>query len=619
VRKAQVSAAVLAVRGGIPTDQGENLDQRLLDRAAQLRQRLLSSPNPEFEKSLREVYGALAVSQWVQAMESNKKPNLAADIRSSLKEWSADMPKDLRTLLAGSSEKLTDKELVASGWGKYCRELTPPLPGDEPQAAGLMPHPDTAKLDELLKSLQNSWSQKVLPEQEAAQAHFLAGQVYAQLTLAQYEGIKEPSRPETGQTPAAGNSVRPAGQAPAAQAAAPAPEPDLAPAVEFSPRNVYAKAAPAVVLILCASPEGSGELGSGSLLDSSGRILTNAHVVIRDSTRQPWPVVRVYFKPQKMTGDPKKDLIDPVEADVLAWDNSLDLALIKVKQAPARYATLSLGDPDQVVVGDRVAAIGHPEQGGLWTLTTGVVSTVVASLGGVKGKTGFQTDASINRGNSGGPLVDASGHIVGVNTLMSRKAADGLAITGVNYAVRADVAKAWLEEKIGLRLAYAQTAAATPQPAQTQTVSAEPARAAVENAPAAHPAAPASGKAVRPVPAELPMPQAQAVSAAAAKPAQPAAPARQPISIEPPRAGRAGLPEPPAAMRNDIRPPAAVRPASVQPSAAAARAPAAASKRETVTESRPYDRDQLIAEEIREMEDMEKEMHEEVIKRARKP
>ncbi|MEK7384736.1 MAG: serine protease, partial [Elusimicrobiota bacterium] len=107
-----------------------------------------------------------------------------------------------------------------------------------------------------------------------------------------------------------------------------------------------------------------------------------------------------------------------------------------------------------------VATIGHPEQGGLWTLTTGVVSTLLADMGGVKGKDVFQTDTSINRGNSGGPLLAASGRIIGVNTMMSRKAADGLAITSVNFAVRADVARRWMAGQ-GLKLAYGGASAVT--------------------------------------------------------------------------------------------------------------------------------------------------------------
>ncbi|OGR49959.1 MAG: hypothetical protein A2X40_06090 [Elusimicrobia bacterium GWC2_65_9] len=233
---------------------------------------------------------------------------------------------------------------------------------------------------------------------------------------------------------------------------------------------MYQKTSKSVVLLLCASNEGSGELGTGSVVDASRRrILTNAHVVIRDSTRQPWPTIRVYFKPAKLTGDPKHDLADPIEGKVVAWNPGLDLALVEVPSLPGGTPALALDDPRNVSVGDRVAAIGHPEQGGLWTLTTGVVSTLVADMGGVKGKDVFQTDASINRGNSGGPLLDAAGRIVGVNTLMSRKAADGLAITSVNFSVRSDVARRWMQAQ-GLKLAYGGSAPAAPTAAARAAV-----------------------------------------------------------------------------------------------------------------------------------------------------
>ncbi|MBI4677974.1 MAG: trypsin-like peptidase domain-containing protein [Elusimicrobia bacterium] len=221
------------------------------------------------------------------------------------------------------------------------------------------------------------------------------------------------------------------------------------------------------MLIICAAEDGNGELGSGSFIDASGGVLTNAHVVIRDSTRKPWPNIRVYLKPAKLTGDNTVDLSSPVNAEVSSYDSALDLALLKLDRAPADVSPLELADPESVEIGDKVAAIGHPEQGGLWTLTTGVVSSLIADIGNVKGKSVFQTDASINRGNSGGPLLNSSGDIVGVNTLMSRKAADGLAITSVNFAVKADVARRWMA-KSGTKVAFAapppagQSAAAPP-------------------------------------------------------------------------------------------------------------------------------------------------------------
>ena len=246
-------------------------------------------------------------------------------------------------------------------------------------------------------------------------------------------------------------------------AAAPAAAAAPAPAVKtLSAKEIYQKSSPSVVLILAAeSGSGAGELGTGSIIEG-GRVLTNAHVVVNDKTGRPYAAVRVYLKPEKVSGDSKRDLHDPIEAKVARFDRGLDLAILE-PASRLRAAPLTLGDDSAVEPGDPVVAIGHPEQGGLWTLTQGVVSTVVADLGGVAGKNAFQTDASINRGNSGGPLIDRSGAIIGVNTSMARKAADGLTITSVNFSVRSSVAKRWLGDSSAP--AAAAPAASEPAPA----------------------------------------------------------------------------------------------------------------------------------------------------------
>lgn len=248
-----------------------------------------------------------------------------------------------------------------------------------------------------------------------AQTQFEAGQKYEKVAVV----VSKPDRAE----------------------AAPAPAAPAVPAL--SAKEIYQKDAPSVVLILAGRPSGQGELGTGSVIDEQGRVLTNAHVIVDDKTGQPYPSIRVYMKPAKITGDPKEDLVDPITAKVTRYDRALDLALLQLDRVP-HVAALKLGDDAGVETGDPVVAIGHPEQGGLWTLTQGVVSTVLANLGGVPGKDAFQTDASINRGNSGGPLIDRTGTIIGINTSMARKAADGLTITSVNFSIKSSVARRWL-------------------------------------------------------------------------------------------------------------------------------------------------------------------------------
>ena len=213
---------------------------------------------------------------------------------------------------------------------------------------------------------------------------------------------------------------------------------------EISAREIYQRVGPGVVLIMAVGQGGSGELGTGSIIDEQGHVLTNAHVVVRSDAGEPYASIRVYLKPAKLTGDPQTDLTNPLAAKVVTWDRALDLALLQIEGSPGRLTVVPFGDAAAVQAGDPVVAIGHPEQGGLWTLTQGVVSTVVANLGGVQGKNVFQTDASINRGNSGGPLLDGHGAMIGVNTSMARQAKDGLTITSVNFSIQSDVVKGWL-------------------------------------------------------------------------------------------------------------------------------------------------------------------------------
>lgn len=242
-------------------------------------------------------------------------------------------------------------------------------------------------------------------------------------------------------------------------------------APQLSPKDIYQRDSPAVVVIIASGKEGgAGELGTGTIIDGGSRVLTNAHVVIDDATGQPYGRVRFYLKPARLTGDPKADLTEPHEARVAKYDRALDLAVLEPVEPLDHPPTIELGDSSAVTPGDRVVAIGHPEQGGLWTLTTGVVSTVIADLGGVAGKNAFQTDASINRGNSGGPLIDRAGRQIGVNTSMARKAPDGLTITSVNFAIRSDVVKRWLGEEAPSVAAQADDSAPS-KPAASGTLS----------------------------------------------------------------------------------------------------------------------------------------------------
>lgn len=224
----------------------------------------------------------------------------------------------------------------------------------------------------------------------------------------------------------------------------------------LKPKEIYKKAGPAVVLLLGSDDGRTGNGGTGSIITAEGKIVTNAHVVISEASGRPYKTLYAFLKPPKLSGDNKRDLVNRYKLKCMAWSpaEQLDLALCQIQNPPPNLPIIKFADPDKVDIGDEVVAIGHPEQGGLWTLTTGTVSTVIANFNRVKGKHVFQTEASVNRGNSGGPLLDSDANLIGINTMIARQGAGGIAITGVNFALKSSVAVTWLAGT-GMGLAYA--------------------------------------------------------------------------------------------------------------------------------------------------------------------
>ncbi len=222
----------------------------------------------------------------------------------------------------------------------------------------------------------------------------------------------------------------------------------MAMAMELSPREIYEQASPAVVMVMGYADGGrKGSGGTGSIIQSDGLVLTNAHVVIEERTGKPFARLAVYLKPTRVTGESTSDLSRMLRAKVVAYSQPLDLALLKLDGVNEPLPVVNVSESAQARIGDRVVAIGHPEQGGLWTLTTGVISAEVDNFNGVKGKHVFQTETGLNRGNSGGPLLDGEGHMVGVNTAIARVASDGLAITSISFSLKSSVATQWLREQ----------------------------------------------------------------------------------------------------------------------------------------------------------------------------
>src|SRR5256712_1008403 len=218
---------------------------------------------------------------------------------------------------------------------------------------------------------------------------------------------------------------------------------------ELTPQQIYERAAPAVVLVIGHSDQGgNGSGGTGSLIRRDGLVLTSANVIIEEMRGGLSLRLSVFLKPDRVTGNPKTDLAQKVRASVVAFDRTIDLALLRIENPPA-LPVLELGDPDRVKIGERVVAIGHPEQGGLWTLTTGVISAEFEDYNNTKGKHVFQTETGLNRGNSAGPLLDSQGRIIGVNTAIARPAPDGPPITSIRFALQSSVARNWRPSQAG--------------------------------------------------------------------------------------------------------------------------------------------------------------------------
>jgi putative serine protease PepD len=209
---------------------------------------------------------------------------------------------------------------------------------------------------------------------------------------------------------------------------------------------VAAKVTPSVVQINVTTDQGEA-IGSGVILTSNGRILTNAHVV--DGAQN---VVIT-------TSDGKK-----YQASVVGADTKADIAVVQAQNASGLTAA-SLGDSSKLVVGQEVVAIGSP--GGLQnTVTTGIVSALNRNLSDIgQGEqqqqrspfsrtsqqssdspsyTAIQTDAAINQGNSGGALVDTQGNVIGINSALysPTASANGAAgSVGIGFAIPINDAK----------------------------------------------------------------------------------------------------------------------------------------------------------------------------------
>jgi S1-C subfamily serine protease len=184
--------------------------------------------------------------------------------------------------------------------------------------------------------------------------------------------------------------------------------------------HITTKAAQRELLFLEVPTEGAG---SGSVLDKNGHILTNYHVV--EGTQE----IRVTLH----SGE-------SYEAGIIGYDPPNDIAVLKINAPAEELVPIALGDSSRLRVGQIVYAIGNPF-GLERTMTTGIISSLNRSLPSKAGrsmKSMIQIDAALNRGNSGGPLLDTRGRLIGMNTAIASSTGEN---TGVGFAIPVDAAK----------------------------------------------------------------------------------------------------------------------------------------------------------------------------------
>jgi 2-alkenal reductase len=223
----------------------------------------------------------------------------------------------------------------------------------------------------------------------------------------------------------------------------------------FDPAKIYAQRSDGVVTLFSVfgEPDNPTEesQGSGFVISPKGYILTNSHVITNAGSGRPVrPADHIYVE--------FNDL-DRVAAKVVGWDVYDDVGLIKVDPKDHALRPVPLGNSSRAVVGEPVAAIGSP-LGNENSLAVGVVSAVRRSIesltAGVYRLTdAIQTDAPITHGNSGGPLFDARGRVIGINAQIRSQASTGND-SGVGFAVPIDSAKRSVAQLIAHgRVSYA--------------------------------------------------------------------------------------------------------------------------------------------------------------------
>jgi 2-alkenal reductase len=214
----------------------------------------------------------------------------------------------------------------------------------------------------------------------------------------------------------------------------------------FSPSAIYARRSPGVVTIVAVygtDPESARRAraqGSGFVVSPQGYILTNSHVITtagETPAAQPADSVFIEFQDR-----------DRAEAKIVGWDVFDDVGLLKVDPSAHALSPVPLGNSAAAVVGEPVAAIGSPF-GNENSLAVGVVSALHRSVDSLTSSfnlvDAIQTDAPINHGNSGGPLFDARGRVIGINAQINSTSGQA---EGVGFAVPINSAKRSMQQLI---------------------------------------------------------------------------------------------------------------------------------------------------------------------------
>ena len=199
---------------------------------------------------------------------------------------------------------------------------------------------------------------------------------------------------------------------------------------------------------------GSGS-GSGFIVDAGGLVITNEHVVSGETN------VGV-----SLTNGRRH------EGDVLARDAASDLALVQINRNGS-FDAIPVGDPSRVRVGDEVLALGFPLADRIGTNLT-VTRGIISSIRTVNGVQLFQTDAALNPGNSGGPLVNSAGEVIGVSSSKIEETAGGRPVSNIGFAVSVSEVERRLSTLRGDSVTNRGTATPTPTIPPTPPVTLAP-------------------------------------------------------------------------------------------------------------------------------------------------